>query len=143
MSIETTIKDGKGSASRACVTKRNQLVTAPLDFSTFYPVTADVIDTGYNIAPAMAKLQFIITDIVLSANRNVGVNDATVVIYEADSLTETTVAKTVFTQEMVKQTSIAITGLNIIVTEGKWLNVKTNDDDVFVNVAGYYVDAVD
>ena len=44
--------------------------------------------------------------------------------------------------EIPKKTSLTLTGLNIIVTEGRWVNVKTDDDDVFATVAGYFVTAI-
>ena len=141
MSIDVKIKDGWGGGVEACVSSRGQLVVAPLSFSNFYSVTAGVINTGYNIVPPKTGKIFVITDIILSANRNVGASDATVVIYTADSLTSTTVIDTIFTQEMIKQSNIAVTGLNVIATEGTWINIKTDDDDVFVNMAGYYVSA--
>jgi hypothetical protein len=141
MAVKFEIGDGSGEEYKAKVTSRGQLVVAPLDFSTFYNVTADVVDTGYNLAPPKSSERFIITAIHLYANKNVGAGDATVVLYEADSSTETTATKTIINIEMLKQTSLNMTGLNIIVTEGKWVNIKTDDDDIFANVAGYYIDA--
>ncbi len=142
MSISSHIKDGKGTSALACVTSRNQLVTAPLEFSKMYSAFAGVINTAFNIVPPLTDRQFVITDIILYANKSVGTGDATVTIYEANSPDTLTVDETVFQQEMVKQTSLALTGLNIIVTTGKWVNIKTDDNDIFVNMAGYYVDAV-
>ena len=139
MGMDVRLNDGSGKKYSVKVTSRNQLVTSPLDFSTFYPVEVDAINTAFVIAPAIVNFQFIITDIILYANKSVGVNDATVEIYEAAEATTATVFKSVFNQEIVKQTSLALNGLNIIVTAGKWLSVKTNDATIFANVAGYYV----
>lgn len=140
--IEVSLRDGRGTSNEAKITERGQLVTAPLDFSTAYNATADVVDTAYNLVPPKADQQFVITTIILYANKNVGATDATVVLYEALSASSTTVSKTVLNQEIVKQTRLIIPNANIIVSEGYWLNVKTNDDDVFATVLGYYVDAV-
>ena len=141
MPIQSTIRDGSGGNYTAKVTQRKQLVVAPLSFSTFTPVSVNIVNTAFNIVEAKTGQQFIITDIVLYANKAVGAGDATVEIYEASQLVDTDVFKAVFTQEMVKQTSLSLNGLNIIVTEGKWLNVKTDDNTIFVIVAGYFAPA--
>lgn len=142
MSIKTTIKDGWGGGTEACVSSRGQLVVAPLDFSTFFQATLGVANTAVNIIPPKAGKRFVITALVFYANRNVGVNDASVEIYEASSNDTLSVDTSIFVQEIAKQTSSpSLTGLNILVSEGKWVNGKTDDDDVFVNMAGYYVDS--
>jgi len=141
MAINTTIKDGKGNGNEACVTNRNQLVVAPLDFSTAYSVEADTINTAFNFVPPEPKKQFVITDILLYANKGVGASDATVDVYEATSDTETTISKSILAMEMLKQTSRDMTGLNLIVSEGKWVNIKTDDNTIFATIMGYYVEA--
>ena len=142
MSVGFLIKDGKGGGTTAAVTSRSQLVTAPLEFSTMFNATAGVVNTAANIVTPLSGKQFVITDIVLYANKSVGAGDATVILYEANTISTLTADAVIFQQEMVKQTSLVLTGLNIIVTAGKWVNIKTDDDDVFVNMAGYYVDEV-
>ena len=141
MSIKVELKDGSGSGNQAKVTSRGQLVTSPLDFSTFYNVTADVINTAYNLVSPQTGKRFVITTIHLYANKNVGAGDATVVLYETDSATDTTVNETIINIELLKQTHLTLSHLNTIVTEGQWINVKTDDDDVFANIAGYFIDA--
>ena len=141
MALFTKIKDGGGNGHEVKVTSRGELIVNRLDYSTAYNTTADVINTAYNLVTPISGSRFIITGIFLYANKNVGVNDATVVLYEADSATTTTVSSTIFTAEMVKQTARDFTGLNIIINEGKWLNIKTDDDDIFATILGYYVDA--
>ena len=141
MSIKVHIKDA-GSGSEVKVSSRGQLITAPLDFSTFFQVTLGDVNTAVNIIPPIAGKRFVITAMVFYPSRNVGVNDATVEIYEASADDTITVDTSIFLQEIARQTSSPpLTNLNIIVSEGKWVNAKTDDDDVFVNMAGYYVDA--
>ena len=141
MTLKINIKDGKGGAGEACVTHRNQLVVAPLDFSTAYAVTASVINTAFNFVGPQSGKQFIITDILLYANKGVGANDAAVDLYEATGDAETTVSKSILSIEMLKQTSRDISGLNLIVTAGRWVNIKTDDNTIFATIMGYYVDA--
>jgi hypothetical protein len=78
---------------------------------------------------------------IIEDGQGVGASDATVDVYEADSATETTVTKSILAIEMLKNTARDITGLNLIVTEGKWVNIKTNDNTIFATLMGYYVDA--
>ena len=136
------IRDGWGNGNKACVSPRGQLITAPLAFSKMYSATASVDATAVNIVIPEPGKQFVVTDIILFANRNVGANDATVSIFESDGPISSTVSGPIFTQEMLKQSTIALSGLNIIVTQGTWVNLITDDNTVFVNLGGYYVAAV-
>lgn len=141
MAINIRVKDGKGNGHEAEVTSRGQLVVSSIDFSTFYNVTLNVNNTGFEITPPISGKIFIITTISLYADKSVGASDASVQLYESNSPAVVTVVNSVFNTEIPKVNSISLTGVNIKVSEGKWLNAKTNDNNVYVNVAGYYVDA--
>jgi hypothetical protein len=138
--IDTKIASGDGNGKIAKVSRYGQLVTAPIDYSLAYNATAAVANTAYNLVGPVSGKRFVIDSILLYANKNVGAGDATVEVYEATGADVTAVSKSIFTAEMVKQTSRDITGVNIIVSAGKWVNVKTDDDDVFATITGYYVD---
>lgn len=141
MSIDARLLDGKGTGKTAVITSRGQLVTSPLDFSKSYTQEVNQVTTAFNFIGPISDKQFVVTDILLYADKNVGVNDASVQIYEADSSTSTVEVTTILNVEMVKQTARDITGLNLIITQGKWLNIKTDDATIFATVMGYYVDA--
>lgn len=140
MSGRLVIENGRGDKNLAKVTSKGQLVVAPLEFSQATTVIADVINTAYPIYSPMSGMQFVITDILLYANKNVGAADASVVIYEADTPTTTTASKTILEIEMPTKTYRDIVGINLIVTEGKWISVKTNDDDIYCTILGYYAE---
>jgi hypothetical protein len=139
MSIDVKVKDGWGTGNSACVTERGQLVTAPLAYSEVFTVIAALNNVAFNFVSPLSKHRFVITDILLYANKGVGASDATVDVYEADSATETTISKSILSIEMLKQTSRDITGLNLIVSPGKWINIKTDDNTIFATIMGYYV----
>jgi hypothetical protein len=141
MSIKSEIIDGWGSGQKACVSTRGELVVGKVDYSTSYAIEATAAATAYNFVGPISAKRFVITDILLYANKNVGAGDASVQVYEADSSTSTTITKTILDIEMVKQTARDMTGLNLIVTEGKWVNIKTDDATIFASVMGYYVRA--
>ena len=139
--IGINLISGVGTRARAAVTTRNELVVGRSDYNNSYNVTADVADTGYNLVGPVFGKRFVITNIFLYANKNVGAGDATVVLYEASADNTATVDKTIFTAEMVKQTARDFFDFNYLVTEGKWVNIKTDDDDVFATISGYYIKA--
>jgi hypothetical protein len=141
MVIKNKLVDGRGRGHLVRVSSRGQLITAPLDFSDTYTQEVNATATAFNFIGPVTGKQFVITDILLYANKDVGVNDASVQIYEATSASSTTESKTILDIEMVKQTSRDITGLNLLTSEGVWLNIKTDDATIFATLMGYYVDA--
>lgn len=141
MALKVELVDGGGAGNKACTSSRGELVVNRFDYSIAYNVEADVINTGYNFVPPISGQRFVVTDLLLYANKSVGASDATVDVYEADSDTETTISRSVVKTEMLKNSRADLTGLNLIIAEGKWLNLKTDDNTIFATVMGYYVPA--
>lgn len=136
------LQDGRGSKSRAKVTAQGQLVTSPIEYSQAYNATAGTANVAANFIGPKTGKRFVITGVLLSANQGVSnTTDATVVIYEADAPDTATVSKTILSTNMVRQDRINLGSVNLIVTEGKWVNLKTTDDDVFGTIFGYYIEA--
>ncbi len=127
------------SGVKARVSEFGQLAVAPLAYSkpSFKKLT--VINTAYTFIAPEEGHQVVITDIILTANKNVGANDATVDIYEAESPTTTVITQPIIELEMIKQSSLALTGLNLLVPPGLWVNAKTDDNDIFVTIMYYRV----
>ncbi|KKK66013.1 hypothetical protein LCGC14_2968350 [marine sediment metagenome] len=69
-------------------------------------------------------------------------NNATVEIYEASSTSSATVDKIIMQFEIGQNEFHPFTSLSLLVNAGKWINAKTDDDDVHMNILGYYVDEV-
>lgn len=122
------------TGSGAKILEAGELVVAPRHFSTPISIKVDVINQAYNFASAVAGQKFIITDIIMTADKNV-TTDALVEIYEGSTASTTVVDKTIFKIEILKNTSISLTGLNWEVASGKFLNAKTDDDDIFLTIA--------
>lgn len=140
MTIDVKLQDGRGTGNGVRVTNRGQLITGPAQFSTAYNLELTAAATAGNIAEPRANNNFIITGMLLYANRNVGVNDAHLTIYESvDGPATDTETKVILETDIAKQTSRDIPALNIEVTEGMWLNAITDDDDILITVLGYYV----
>jgi len=123
------------------VTKRGQIVTAPLNFSIPENVTLNVINTAFNLRPPITGKIFVITDLIISTDKNVNVNGAIIEIYLASSVDTLTSDKTLLLINLGRQDSFDVVTLNWISVQGKWLNAKTDEANVDITAAGYYVDA--
>ena len=138
MSAPVYIVDPK-TGHKATVSEFGQLTTAPVDYSTPVQQKLDVINSAYTmIKPVDGKL-IIITDIILTANKNVGVNDATVTIYTSKTEGELIAVGNIIELEMQEKTSLPITGINAKVDGGLYVNAKTDDNDVFITIMFYRV----
>ena len=140
MAIGIKIKDGRGSENEACVTSRGEMATNDIEYSVVYFVDADVISTAYNFVPPIAGKRFVIKYITLSGDKDIGTNGSTVEIYEATSPTSTVIEKQLLRIVLPEKTNFTKPA-NTIVSEGVWVNIKHNDDDVFATLEGYYVSA--
>lgn len=129
-----------GDGNPAKVTKSGELVVAPLHYSETVFNILDAIDTAYHFYPPRPRQQFVITGVVVFADKDVSdASDTVIVIYEADSTTSTTVDKVLIQFGMGKLTSLPLLGLNSLVNKGKFVNAKTGDDDIHMSILGYYI----
>lgn len=139
MSVPTTIVNRRNGIT-ALVTKRGQLVTGPLEFSQFYTATTVANNVPVNLVEPKAGSNFIINAIILSGNRDIAAAGAVVDLYEnAIGPTDATITNQIYQDEIARQTRAILTGLNIIIAAGNWVNVKSDDTSVRANIAGYYV----
>jgi len=138
--MTTIIKDPLTSDA-ARVDSRGQLVTAPLEFSDPIFNNLAIDNTVYNYTVPVAGKRFVITGLVANATRSVGVNGTVVELYEASAVDSATVDKEIFTFDMARSTSLTVNPLNLIVSEGVWLNARCDDAEVFLTILGYCVDA--
>lgn len=142
MSVKSQIVDARlGHGCGAAVTCRGQLVTAPLGFNkTFYQSLATPSDV-YNFISPVAGKQFIIDGIIFSSNKNVSsTNGAVISIYEAASPTSNVPLKTLFTLDIGRLEKGSVTALNVLTSDGVWINGSADDATTNVTILGYYVD---
>lgn len=131
---------GISNGTGATVSPYGEVVVSPYSYSTPSFKNLDTTNTAYTFWKAKQDKFFVITAIFLQANKNVSASTAaTVDIYEAAQETDTTIAKSIFQLEMVRNDRILLAPLNIQVTVGRFVNGKTTDDDVLATVSGYYV----
>ena len=66
--------------------------------------------------------------------------DATVVIFEGPDALSETQDKILLKFVLTQSTVVALLPLNIIVNEGKFVQGVTDNDDVHMNILGFYID---
>jgi len=133
----------KTTITAARVTKAGQLVVSSIayDETEFIELAED--DTAYNFYKPLAGKQFVITGIRAKADRQVSNTvDATVIFYEASSAATTTVDKVLHEEALIRGEAVTLLPTNILVNEGKFINGKTSDDNIFVTIMGYFIPAV-
>lgn len=122
---------------KARVTEFGQVVVAPVNYSTPVTVEMSSINTPYLLVSPKEGKSVVITAAILTANKSVGVNDATVTIYASDTADGAVTTDAIVSLEMIKNSTLPLTGLNFIVPPGKFILSTTNDATVFIT-AGYY-----
>ena len=116
-----------------------QLAVAPRRYSDPISIKLDVANQAYNFFSAVPGRKYVITEIVLTADKGV-TTDALIEIFEASAADSAVVAKMIFKTEMLKNTVLALIGLNWEVNAGTYLNAKTDDDDVYATISAFYID---
>ncbi len=139
--IPVELKDSK-SDNRATITERGQVVVAPIDFSVPIEISLILDNVPVNIIEPQVNRQFIITEIIASADRNVGVNGSILEIYETDAIDSSTPTRDIVTLEIAKSAIVPITGLNWITNPAVWINAVMDDNNVTLTLSGYFVKTV-
>ena len=140
MTIFVKVHDGAGQGHDARVTHAGELVTVRGNYDQTFQDSMTSINTAYNLVEPRVDNQFIITGIVINADKNVSATDGAVVeVYEAADATTTTATKTILTLNIGKNSTIPLTGILIQTTKGIFLNAKTDDATVNITLLGYYL----
>lgn len=141
MTLPINIIDGKkGTKVKAGVTSLGQLITAPFayDETKFNELAEN--DTAYNFYTPKTGEQFVLTGVMAYGDQQITANaDANVTVYEASSSSTATVDKVLLQFAIGRSISFIATPLNILVNAGKYINAKTDDDDVHMTITGYYI----
>jgi len=139
--ITVKVKGGR-TGNQVEVTPVGELAVGDLHFSKFYLGSCIANGVAVNVVPPLAGKKFIIKSIILSGDRSIGASGAVTDIFESTTgPTSGTIDVQIIQEEIAKQTRMNTTPLNIVVTEGSWVNIKADDVIVRCNISGYYVDA--
>jgi hypothetical protein len=143
MAVDSVITNGTEKKYKAKVTSAGQLVVTPISYDDVVFNELATANTAYNFFGPKSAKNFILTGIVAKADKQVSSTvDASVVVYEADSASSTTVDRTLFQIAMVEGDLAVVVPLNIKANEGVYINAKTTDDDIHVTLTGYYIDKI-
>jgi len=133
-----------GEKSKAVVTKIGQLVVAPYTYDTTKFLELDSTGTAFNFYEPSVGLQFVITGFRGKAARSVSTTtDADIVIYEADSASSTTELKVVYQDALIRGEDFNVFPANIVIGVGRYVNAKTTDASIYMNIFGYYIPKID
>jgi len=136
----THILDGGGTRAKAGVTSIGQLIIAPFAYDTPEFRELNIINTAFSFFSPRVGGQFVISGMRIKAGRFVSNTvDATIIIYEAPSKTSLTEDKILFEEALIRGESATLLPINILVNEGKFINAKTDDATIFINIFGYYI----
>ena len=128
------------SKTRAKVTPFGQLVTAPLDYSEPVAKSIGAINTAVNFIEPRSGFAIVITDIIASANKDVSsTTPADVEVYESDEVDSLTVVKEIVRPQLSRSNNFILTGLNLFIPAGLWVNAKTTDATILLTIMFYRV----
>lgn len=139
MAVPTVLVDS-ASEVPAKVTLFGQLVTAPISYST--PITKELSAPSavFNFIEPSANQSIVITDIIVSADKNVSnTTPAEIEIFEADTIISATSIETILSPRLIRSANLPLTGLNLIVPEGRFVNATTNDAAITITIMFYRV----
>lgn len=125
--------------SRANVSSSGEVIIAPVAANESIHHSMSIINTAYSFAFPVVGKRMRLQNILIYGNKAIGTNDASIVIYTANSATSTDIIETILELELPKYASRDLIGLNREIGEGLFLNAKTNDITVFLTMMGYYV----
>lgn len=139
MGAPVNIIDSKtGNAAR--VTRFGQLVVAPIAYSEPISQNLDTVDTAFNFITPQSDHNIVITDIIASADKSVSVTEpAEVEIYQSDEVDSLVIVDTIVSPRLLRGDSLPLTGMNLLIDEGRWVNAKTNDNNILITIMFYRV----
>jgi len=138
MAVPSKIVD-PSSGKSATVTKFGQLVVAPVDYSTPVSKQITTINTAFNFASPEAGQDIVITDIILIAARSAPISGSIVEVYESLLPSSITPEETILVADLPRQENITLTGLNLFVPGGRFVNVKSDGVDISATIMFYRV----
>lgn len=137
MTLKTLIRDGRGTGNLAEISPVGELIVSGFGINTTKFNALNVANTAFNFYIPESGQNFIITAIIY----NTPAGSSTVDVYEASSITSTTINKQIFrivTTGATFAPLILSLGGFIPVTEGEFLNSKTDNPTVNMTIVGFY-----
>lgn len=126
----------------ARVTSRGELVVGALSYSDPYYVRVSAAATETLIVPAKEGMRFVVRDLMVTTDKDFAsaTSGELIEVYEALPHDITTVEKTIFKVELLKNDRLVAIGLNLITSNTVTIVAVADDNNVDITLAGYYVD---
>ncbi len=125
---------------RTKVTTIGELVVGAYDHDDKGVVNLDQDNVAENLFLPKVGSRLVLTGCIVSAARNIA-TDVLVDIYEATSITDTVIASSILELDMPKSTLVPLFPLNLLISEGAFVNAKADDSNVRITLFGHYVPA--
>lgn len=139
MSINASLV-GKLNDIRVNVTPFGQLVVAPLEYSSPITMAMDTIGVAFNFMAPVSDHFIVVTDIIVSADKDVSnTTPADVDIFTADAHDSVTPINEILRPQLTRASNFSLTGLNLKIDPGVWINATTTDTIVLLTVMFYRV----
>ena len=140
MAIEVQVVDG-GTGKPVRVSLIGSLAVGPPSFNLAVSKELGTADTAVNFYEPRGGKQFIVTHIYAYGDKQVSsVTNATVDVYEATNDSTATIDRTIFQFEIGQNEFQPRSDLNLLVNKDRFINAKTSDDDVHVQILGFFID---
>ena len=136
--VEIQGTDGRGFLGKVNVSQIGQLIVGPYTYDTVVAKTSTNDNTAVNFYLPKVHEQFVITGVLLTSDSNVQ-GSAIIDVYEASAIDSTVIDKSILHIDLLKNQFRDIIGLNLKITQGKYLNLKADDSDVSATIMGYYI----
>jgi len=136
--IEVKILGDDGQEVR--VSRVGQLVVGNFDFNISSHAELAEDDQAETFILPLAGKQFVITTISVYGDKQVlGNSNSLFQVYEATAAQSETITKELWGDEIGQNERSIIPGINLLVSEGAFVNAKCDDDDLHVNILGYFI----
>ena len=136
MAIPVRLED---QGRQATITRIGQTVVAPYAYDDVKVQTLNVDDTAENFWTPCPGYQVVVSGMIVSGDRNLTASGALVEIFEAATITSGTSTKDILNLDVAKNSSLNLLGLNLLISEGVYVNAKADDSNVLISIMGYYV----
>ncbi len=139
MAIDVQIVDGE-TGRPVRILKFGSMAVSPVVSNLAEFRELGTINTAFNFYEPQGGRNFVISHIFAYGDKEVASNaNATVEIYEATSATSTTVDKIILQFEIGQNEFHPFQDLNLLVSTDRFINAKTSDDDVHMNILGFFI----
>jgi hypothetical protein len=137
MTLKTFIRDGCGSGHLVGISHAGELIVSGFGTNQTKFNALNVANTAFNFFIPLSGQNFVITSVIYNAPAGT----STVDIYEASSATSTTIVTQIFRIVTVGATFVPLIfsfGGFIPISEGSFLNAKTDNTTINMTIVGFY-----